>query len=346
MRLFKINRRGAIWLMLLGAVTGSMAVTNASAMSKGTKKTLTMLKKRENKKTATSRQIDAALDQVGVKNLSALMQDDNNGELPTDLPAALSTHKLTRAIKISVGGKKSVTLPKGSVVLGSKYTLNPDFPSRFGIAIENLSKKNQKRVFKSLSKVQPSAYFVLEGKNQTAVGPYTKKTAFSYRGVQNLPDLQSKNLQSYYDGDRTGNPFLTVTADNYLNDYTNYQSKSGKVNYSKYSQSVKIKKLKRGKTNFTYYLAKPMKGFGAKKVRVGKAYQYKLKVSLGHVFRSYDNYNLDPGGYRITVKVGKKSFYVNLGNIAETYIGNAKNDQYVENAVKPADAQKYIANLQ
>lgn len=344
----KLTGKCATALMLLGAVAGvsvATGTTTASAMSSSTKKTLTRLQTKENKTTKTSKKIDSELDKVGVKNLNALMQNSTDNKLPDSLNTALSTYKLSRATRVSAGGKKSVTLPKGSVVRGNTYTLNPKFPSHFAINVENLSKKNQGYVFKTLGSTNQLVNFTLDASNKTKTNTYTKNTAFSYKGVQNLPNLNSKNLQSYYDSDRANNPFITVTADNYLNYYTNYKS-GNNINYSKYSQSVKIKKFSRGTKNYTYYLAKPLKGFGTKKVKVGKSYQYKLTVSLGHVFRSYDNHNLDPGAYRITVKVGSKSFYVDLGDIAETYIGHAKGDKYATNAVSTADAQKYIQGLQ
>lgn len=329
-------------LMLIGAATGSLAVTNASAMSKSTKKTLTTLQKKEEKSTTTSKKIDNELDKVGIQNLNAIIQNSDNGSVPESLDPNLSTYSLTHATVVSLGGSKTATLPKGSVVRGSKYTLNPSYPSHFSINVENLSKHNQGLIFKHLGSSFPKVNFALSSTNK--VTSYQKNTAFSHSSMQNLPDLYSKNLQSYFNADRSDNPFLTVTADKYLNYYTNYQTKSGKINYSKYSQSIKINKLTRGSSSYTYYLAKPLSGFGTKKVRVGKAYQYRLRVSLGHVFRSYDNHNLDAGGYRITVKVGSKNFYVNLGDIATAYVNKlqGKTTPYVNES----DAQKYIQGLQ
>ncbi len=328
--------------MLLGAIAGGLATTNASAMSKSTKKTLTTLQKKEEKLTKTNKLVDRELDKVGVKNLIALMQNSDNGSIPNTLDSNLNTYKLSQATVVSTGGSKTVTLPKGSVIRGSKYTLNPNYASHFSINVENLSKRNQGYVFKKLGKTSPKVNFVLNSKNKTKT--YKKSTAFSHNGVQNLPDLSSKNLQSYFDADRSGNPFITITADKYLNYYSNYQTKSGKVNYNKYSQSVKIKRFTRGSSNYTYYLAKPLKGFGTKKVRVGKTHQYRLKVSLGHVFQSYDNYNLDAGGYRMTVKVGSKNFYVDLGDIAESYVNKLRGNS--DSYVNATAAQKYINALQ
>ncbi|MUV40571.1 hypothetical protein [Levilactobacillus brevis] len=340
--MLNLNGKSAVSLLLLGVVAGGLAITNASAMSKSTKKTLTSLQTKENKSTKTSKKIDSELDKVGVKNLNALMQNSNGNKISDTLNPALSTYKLSKATKVSVGGKTTVTLPKGSVVRGNTYTLNPKFPSRFAINVENLSKKNQGYVFKAFGNKEQIVNFSLASTGK-AMTSYTKSTPFSYSGIQNLPNLNSKNLQSYYISDRKNNPFITVTADNYLNYYTNYQS-GNNINYSKYSQSIKIKKLTRGSKNYTYYLAKPLAGFGTKRVRVGKSYQYKLVVSLGHVFRSYDNHNLDGGSYRMTVKVGTKSFYVDLGNIAAGYISKLKGTS--DSEVNESAAKAYIQNLQ
>ncbi|MGX6428671.1 hypothetical protein [Levilactobacillus yonginensis] len=344
--MFKISSRGAATLMLLGALVGSLTMTNALAMSNSTRKTLTRLQTKQEKVTKTSRKVDREFDRVGVKNLNALMQADDNGQVPTELDSGLSVYQLSRATKVSIGGKKTVTLPKGAIVRGSKYTLNPKFPSRFSINIADLTKANQRKAFKAFGVTTENCNFVLDSKNKTRLLPYQKSTAFSYKGDMNLPTLQAKNLQSYYDSDRQNNPFIIVTADNYLNYYTNYQAKkSGRIQYDHYAQSVKIKKFTRGASTYTYYLAKPLKGFGAKKVRVGKKTEYRLTVSLGHVFQAFDNDNLDPGMYRMTVKVGKKAFYVDLGGISEAYINRLTNNPYGSNVVDQTAAQAYIQGL-
>lgn len=342
--MFKINGKGAALLMLLGATVGSMAVTNASAMSKSTKKTLTRLEKREEKKTSSSKKIDKAFDAVGMKNLNALTLNSYDGELPDYNQE--NTFKLLEPLTISNEfRKKKVVLPAKTVINGNIDTLN-----FIGVNTLDLSKKNQKRVFKALgSKYSSGVSFSnkgnLDDRGRKIMKKYTRNTPFSRNGQRNLPDLYAKNLQSYYDGDRSNNPFITVTSDNYMNYYSKKYKKNAVANYSEISQSVKIKKLKRTGNGYTYYLAKPMKGFGTKRVVVANHYQYKLKVSLGHVFRSYDNYNLDPGGYRMTVKVGKRNFYVNLGNIAETYIGSVSGDKYATSAVSATLARQYIADL-
>ena len=309
--MLKLGVKSATLLLLLSAMTGGLAVTNASAMSKSTRQSLTARKNSEEKVTKTSKKVDQVFDQVGVRNLNALTANRYNGDIT--YPETMTTYKLASALTMSNEfRKKKVVLPAKTVVNGGVDSLN-----FLGVNNLDLSKKNQRRVFNAVgSKYSGSVSLTntgnVDGQGKPIFVSYQKNTAFSHQGMRNLPDLYSKNLQSYNDNDRQANPFLTVTSDNYLNYYssnyeTNVSPSIGLVpNYTKYAQSVKIKKFTRGKANYTYYLAKPLTGFGTKKVHVGQAVRYKLKVSLGHVFRAYDNYNGDPGGYRMTVNVGKK----------------------------------------
>ncbi|TGD18488.1 hypothetical protein [Levilactobacillus suantsaiihabitans] len=330
-----IGIKGATLLMLLGAVAGSLAVTNASAMSKSAKQYLTSAKKADQKSSKTSKKIDKAFDKVGMRNLSALMADGSNGVVPGS--PETNIFYTTKKVSLSNGTSKKVTLGKGSVVSGTVYQ-----KGTFTVSSLNLSKKNQKKVFKGLSTKYPGSG--LSTVNGTPLTKYTKNTAFAHNGVRNLPDLQQKGLQSYFDTDKANNPFITVTSDNYLNYYTTSYKKGNTANYSKISQSVKIKKFTRGSSNYTYYLAKPLKGFGTKKVKVGKKTLYKLKMSLGHVFMAADNFNHDADTFRITVNVGNKQFYVTLGDVAESYAYALQGHNY--GSFSTSEAKSYIESLQ
>lgn len=310
-------------------------------MDKYKRRTLTRLETRDKKVTATSKLVDQTFDKVGIQNLNALIQNSANPDDPVILPVGdTQVHTLSRATTV-YDGKKKVVLPRGSIVRGRK------FPSRnqFSFIVESLTKRNQKKVFHAIGTKTSRLLFTLDTKNKTKTPLYTKNTAFAHQGTNNLPDLHEKNLQSYFDGDRRGNPFLTITADNYLNYYTNYLTNSNKTDFSKFSKSVKIKKFTRSRTVYTYYLAKPIKTFGTKRVRVGHKTLYRLKVSLGHVFRCYDNYNLDPGSYRITVNVGSKKFYVQLGYLADVYAETLSNN-VTDIPADPVAGQAYVQSLQ
>jgi len=331
-----LKLKGIVSLLLLGAISGiGFTTTKASALSSSATKYLTATQKTDSKSTTMSKKVDREFDKVGMSNLTALTLDGQNNTLPN--APATDVFYTTRAVKASNGASKTVTLGKGSVVSGTVFQ-----KGTFTIYNSRLSKKNQSKVFKGLgTKLLGSAISTTNG---TPLTKYTKNTAFANNGVRNLIDLQEKGLQSYFDTDRANNPFISVTSDNYLNYYTTSYKSGNNANYSKISQSVKIKKFTRGTSNYTYYLAKPLAGFGTTKTRVGKTYLYKLKVSLGHVFMTHDNFNHDADGFRITVNVGSKKFYAPLGNVAESYAYTLQGKTFAK--FDSAKAKSYIQGLQ
>lgn len=329
--------------MLLGAVAGSMVVTNASAMSKSRKAQLAAYAKSDKKVTKTSKRVDSEFDKVGMRNLTRLAHINMSSSVVEPFQPDVFT--IGHSLKVGNQNRThGVTLGKHSVVIGSVSAWN--FANVDTLA---LSKKNQKKVFKVIGKKWSSAVSMTKqssiAKNEFLT-EHKPKTAFAYGAYSNLPLLQKKNAQSYLDQDRNNNAFIVVTADNYLNYYNNYATKSGTPNYTKVSQSIKIKKFTRGKSNYTYYLAKPLKGFGTHKVSVSGKRMYKLTMSLGHVFQSYENNNGDADGFRITVMVGSKPFYVNLGNIAEAYAYYLNGENTDNASFNEETAKDYIQSLQ
>ncbi|KRL11207.1 hypothetical protein FD38_GL001719 [Levilactobacillus zymae DSM 19395] len=341
----KLTHNYAAALMLIGVVAGIglTAGTTASAMSKSQKTRLASYAKLDQKTTKTSQKIDREFDKVGIRNLTKLTRHNMSSRVVQPFEPDV----FTIGNKLTVGNQNrthGVTLGKHSVVVGNINT--------WGVAnvkTTTLSKKNQKKVFRTIGSKWQSAVSMtkLSQAAQTAfLTKHTSKTAFAYGAYSNLPDLYQKNAQSYFDQDKNNNGFVTVTADNYLNYYHNYATKAGTPNYTKISQSIKIKKFTRGKSVYTYYLAKPLKGFGTKKVNIAGKKMYQLKMSLGHVFQAYDNTNGDAGTFRITVNVGSKQFYANLGNIAEAYAYSLQGSQDGQSAFDEQKAKTYIQGLQ
>ncbi len=329
--------------MLLGATVGSLAVTNASAMSKGKLAQLNNYAKLDKKTTKTTKKVDSEFDKVGMRNLTRLTRINMSSSVVKDFQPDV----FTIGQPLAIGNENrthGVTLGKHSVVVGNVST--------WGIANVDttvLSKKNQKKVLNVIGHKWSYAVSMkkLNTSAQTAfLTEHKSKTAFAYGAYSNLPRLYRKNLQSYFDTDRANNGFVTVTADNYLNYYHNYTTKSGQVNYTKIAQSIKIKKFTRGKSTYTYYLAKPMTGFGTKKVKVAGKTLYKLTMSLGHVFQAYDNDNGDAGTFRITVNVGNQKFYANLQDIAESYAYYLQGSPNGESSFSEQKAKAYIQSLQ
>ncbi|WP_367295326.1 hypothetical protein [Levilactobacillus yonginensis] len=297
----------------------------------------------DKKVTKTTKKVDNEFDKVGMRNLTRLTRINMSSSVVKDFQPDV----FTIGQPLVIGNENrthGVTLGKHSVVVGNVST--------WGIANVDttvLSKKNQKKVFKVIGKKWPYAVSMkkLSKSAQTAfLTEHKAKTAFAYGAYSNLPRLYQKNLQSYFDNDKANNGFVTVTADNYLNYYNNYTPKSGNANYTKIAQSIKIKKFIRGKSTYTYYLAKPMTGFGTKKVKVAGKTLYKLKMSLGHVFQAYDSYNGDAGTFRITVNVGSQKFYANLQNIAESYAYYLQGSPNGESSFSEQKAKAYIQSLQ
>ncbi|WP_143462836.1 hypothetical protein [Levilactobacillus enshiensis] len=316
--MFKMGSKSAVLLMLLGAAAGSLAVTNASA-------------KTSKKAMATSKKITSEFDKVGIRNLTRITRDSdsrtNAGKLQPDV--------FTVSKSLNLGNQyrnKGAKISKNSVVIGS-------VDSRGLASIKNttLSKKNQKKVFSKIGKKWQYSISMNTVK-PSILKSHTAKTAFAYGGYSNLPDLYRAGSNS--SSQVSSKKFITVTADNYLNYYTN------NTNYTKISQSIKIKKFNRGKSVYTYYLAKPLKGFGTKKVKVFGKTLYRLRMSLGDVFQAKDDKNGDADGFRIMVKVGNQKFYTNLGNIAESYADLLQGNNYGAYSFDEQKAKQYVQGLQ
>lgn len=342
--MFKLTGRGTTSLMLLGTLLGvGLTATPAKAISQSKKKILASYAKYDRKVTKTSKKVDSEFDQVGMRNLPKLTRIN----MSSTKVMPFEPDVFTIGNRLTVGNENrthGVTLNKHSVVIGSVN--NWGFAN---IKTPTLSKKNQKKVFNVIGKKWSFAVSMkkLTKPAQTAfLTKHTPNTAFAHGAYSNLPTLYQKNRQSYFDDDRRNNGFITVTADNYLNYYNKYSTKSGNPNYTKVAQSVKIKKFNRGKSVYTYYLAKPMKGFGTKKVTISGKKLYRLKMSLGHVFQAYDSYNGDAGTFRITVNVGHKKFYANLENIAEAYAYYLQGSSDGNAAFNEQTAKTYIQGLQ
>jgi len=329
--LLKMGIKGTTMLMLLGTVVGGLAVTNASATA-----------------STTSKKITSEFDKVGMRNLPMLTRSSDSRTVAGSLAPDVFT--LGSALNVAnENRKKSVKIGTGSVVEG-------EIDDRGLAAVKNmvLSKKNQKKVWRVIgNKWQYSGSMEkLNSAAQKSFQPHVAKTAFAYGAYSNLPDLYRVSSSSKYDMDKGSRHFITVTADNYLNVYTNYMVKpknpanASTPNYTNISQSVKIKKFTRGKSTFAYYLAKPLKGFGTKRVRVGKSTRYLLKMSLGKVFQARDNVNGDAGTFRITVKVGTQKYYANLGNIAESYADLLEGNNYGAYSFDEQAAKTYVQTLQ
>lgn len=211
---------------------------------------------------------------------------------------------------------KTVTLPKGSVVTG----LNDGKGNFQNIDNTTLSIKNQKKVFKKLGNWHRS--FAMSKNNGGAMQKYTRSTAFSKNTLASLPQLSVKTAKAQYDTAASSLPFISVTADSQLAYHKTGQTFSA-------TSYAKIKKFKRTHSTITYYLNKPVSGVTTRKIKVGKSYQYKLSLKLGHVFQSRDSYNGDAGAYNLTVNNGKQAFFLPLDNVAESYISSINGNEYV-----------------
>ncbi|WP_143448101.1 hypothetical protein [Levilactobacillus brevis] len=206
------------------------------------------------------------------------------------------TYKLKSPLKLTNGFRhKTIILPKGSVVTG----LNDGTGNLQNIDSTTLSIKNQKKVFKKLGNWHLS--FAMIKNNDGATQPYTRNTSFSINSLASFPQLSVKKAETQYDLAATTLPFISVTADNQLA----YHSHGEIYQATRYA---KIKKFKRTHSTITYYLSDPLKGVTTKRIKVGKAYQYRLNFKLGHVFQNRDSYNGDAGGYDITVNSDKQAF--------------------------------------
>ncbi|MCH4123543.1 MAG: hypothetical protein LKF23_02540 [Levilactobacillus sp.] len=295
--LFKINGKGTALLMLIGAVAGSMAVTNASAKSK----------------------LDKEISKIDISNLSNLSSEytyganaNNNSVNHYNL---FQTYKIkSKLVLTNEFRHKKVILPKGSVVTG-----NSDGQGNL-VNVDNttLSIKNQKKVFKKLGNWHYSKTFLKE--NGAAKYPYVRTTAFSKNSVAAFPMLYARKETSNSDNETTF-PFISVTADSQLA----YHSKGQVFRATRYA---KIKKVKRTHAKITYYLSKRLAGVTTKKVRVGNAYRYRVSLRIGHVFQP--SFASDTGSYHVTISNGKQKFYFVIFSPSpvESYLDNL-NGKYV-----------------
>lgn len=279
--MFKIIGKGAALLMLLGAMVGSMAVTNASAKSK----------------------VNKEVAKINISNIFNANTTFTTGIGVTEKNETISpynrfqTYKLNKSLKLTNEFKhKTATLPKGSVITG--YA--DDQGNIINVDNTTLSIKNQKRV-KKLGNWHYS--YPMNKVNNGAVKKYVRNTAFSYNSLASVPKLSVKTSQAQYDGAATKLPFISVTADSQLVYHKSGQS-FGATYYAK------IKKFKRTHSTITYYLNKRVNGVTTKRTKIGKHYRYKLSLKLGNVFQSRDSYNGDAGAYNLTVKNGKQSFFL------------------------------------
>ncbi|WP_261810892.1 hypothetical protein [Levilactobacillus humaensis] len=317
--MFKIKRKSALLLMLLGVVVGSFSVTNASA--------------------DYQKKINTELNKVNINNLFKL-----NVELITSVTSSdpvypsiaqynlYQTYKLQKPLKITNDYKrKSMTLPKGAVVTG----LSDGKGNLLNLSNMTLSIKNQKKVFKVLGNSQGS--HPVNKNNGVANYPYTRETAFSHDSLASFPALSVKASHMIMPG-TLSLPFISITSDSQLI----YHTKGSKYKPTRY---VKIKKFKRSHSKITYYLAKPIKGVTTKKVKSGKSHLYRVTFTIGHVIQHRD-LNGDLGLSDLTINNGKQVFFLTIDSYTPTqaYIDTLTGYEYVSPENKK-DSLAYIQSL-
>ncbi|WP_057877499.1 hypothetical protein [Levilactobacillus paucivorans] len=319
--MFKLKRKSTLLLMLLGAVVGSLGVTNASA------ETARIVN--------TGKRVDNLIHKVDIRKLSYLgtLYDYSTNPITPEHQNPFQTYKLKEPLKLTNESRhKVITLPKGSVVSG----LSDGHGNLIGVNNPSLSIKNQKKVFKTLGNWNQS--YLVSKNNGGAKHPYTRNTAFSYNSLASFPFLSVKSNKPAYNG-YVSLPFISVSADSQLV----YHTKGSKFKPTRYA---KIKKFKRTHSTTTYYLSKPIRGIATKKVKSGKSHLYRVTFKMGHVFQMMFADN-DTDGYNLTINNGKQEFFFYLGDLGWKYIGSVVGLTGA-NAVPAEDAQiatDYIQGL-
>lgn len=235
-------------------------------------------------------------EEFDMTTLTSIGPDDHN---------MWNTYKTTKPFKITNEFRhKIVTLPAGTVVSG----LSDSNGNLKTVNNMSISTKKQKAIFSKLGYNKIISYPV-EQENGIAKNKYLRNTAYSYNSREVIPTLPKKTVNAQY-GARPA--YINVTADNYFTYHAlKRYGPDGMygVNYA-YTSASKIKKFIRTKSSLTYYLAKPMSGVTTKRVRVGKHYRYRVKLTIGKSFGMSEKYNGDPIGTGNTINNnGKPEFY-------------------------------------
>lgn len=254
------------------------------------------------------KKLDKAFSQVNINRVASLDDQTSHFVLTgqTDKVAAKLPHlyKTTKAFQVTNEfNHKRATLPAGTVV----QAIDDGNGNVQSFNFENLNTSKQRLIQRQLGSV--AGLHVVKQTNGIAKHPYTRTTAFAYKGSASLPTLYQIKGGLL----RSANKYqIQVTANNYL---TYYAPRSTS---SLYTQAAKIKKFKRTHTSITFYLKKPLAGVKTTKVRQGKTYLYRAKLTMGHVFLDYD-YS-DPVGYALTINDnGKGRFGFDMSDLGNPY---------------------------